>query len=316
MATPGRTQKQIAERYKGNLGYYKERHPWRIARWWASLLAISGGIAGIIAFHDRGNEEFFSSGKISSNHAAFAQDCAKCHDKGAALGEGISLAKFRNVVKDRFRRGIDFASIDRKCEQCHKQHTLHEPNVVENRSCSVCHQEHLGPGRMAQVANLHCASCHNNSGDHGSVREKGRAASARDFSPPTASGPAGGLSKCLGRPGIHAGFFLLRGGSSGISARARESARSRRNPFQSPTPFRRGHSAGGKGPEARLQLLPQARIPRVVFINGSVSRRIARPAMRCSSTKTIRNSTSPMAMWVWCGLSCAPCRRNTEITRG
>jgi predicted CXXCH cytochrome family protein len=173
MATPGRTQKQIAERYKGNLGYYKKKHPWRVARWCASLLAISGGIAGIIVFQERGNEEFFSSGKISNNHAAFAQDCATCHDRGAALGDGISLAKFKSVVKDRFHRGIDFTSIDRKCEQCHKQHTLHEPNVVENRSCSVCHQEHLGPGRMRQVADLHCASCHGSSAIMEASAQKG-----------------------------------------------------------------------------------------------------------------------------------------------
>jgi mono/diheme cytochrome c family protein len=173
MATPGRTQKQIAERYKGNLGYYKRKHPWRVARWCASFLAIAGGIAGIILFQKRGNEEFFSSGKISSGHAAFAQDCAQCHDKGIALGDGVTLAKFRSVVQDRFQRGIDFASIDRKCEQCHKQHLLHEPNVVENRSCSVCHQEHLGPGRMKQVADLHCASCHNNRGIMEASAQKG-----------------------------------------------------------------------------------------------------------------------------------------------
>lgn len=171
--TPGRTQKQIAERYKGNLGYYKKKHPWRIARWCANLLAIAGGLAAIILFQKRGNEEFFSSGKISSSHAAFAQDCAKCHDKGAALGDHVTLAKFQSVVKDRFHRGIDFTSIDRKCEQCHKQHTLHEPNVVEDRSCSVCHQEHLGPGRMKPVADLHCASCHNNSGIMEASAKKG-----------------------------------------------------------------------------------------------------------------------------------------------
>src|SRR6267143_6206897 len=163
MATPGRTQKQIAERYKGNLGYYKKKHPWRVALWCANLFAIAGGIAAIIFFPKLGSEEFFSSGKISSGHAAFAQDCAQCHDKGAAFGERITPAKFQSVVNERFHRGIDFASIDRKCEQCHKQHTLHEPNVVEDRSCSVCHQEHLGPGRMKQVADLHCAACHNNS---------------------------------------------------------------------------------------------------------------------------------------------------------
>ena len=173
MATPGRTQKQIAERYKGNLGYYKKKHPWRVARWCASLLAISGGLAGIIVFQERGNEEFFSSGKISSNHAAFAQDCAKCHDKGTALGDPITLARFQSVVKDRFHRGINFTSIDRKCEQCHRQHTLHEPNVVENRSCSVCHQEHLGPGRMKEVADLHCASCHNSNAIMEASAQKG-----------------------------------------------------------------------------------------------------------------------------------------------
>jgi hypothetical protein len=163
MATPGRTQKQIAERYKGNLGYYKRKHPWRVARWCVSVLALAGGIAGIYVFQKRGNEEFFSSGKISSPHRGFAQDCAKCHDKGAALGDGITLAKFKSVVKDRFHRGIDFTAIDLKCEKCHQQHALHEPNVVENRSCSVCHQEHLGPGPMLRVADSQCASCHSNS---------------------------------------------------------------------------------------------------------------------------------------------------------
>ena len=107
MATPGRTQKQIAERYKGNLGYYKRKHPWRVARWCASFLAIAGGIAGIIWFQKRGNEEFFSSGPISSHHSTFAQDCAACHDKGAVLGTDHSFAKFKAVVSDRFHRGID-----------------------------------------------------------------------------------------------------------------------------------------------------------------------------------------------------------------
>jgi hypothetical protein len=50
MATPGRTQKQIAERYKGNLGYYKKKHTWRVTCWFASLLAISVGVASILVF--------------------------------------------------------------------------------------------------------------------------------------------------------------------------------------------------------------------------------------------------------------------------
>ncbi|MFL6521169.1 MAG: hypothetical protein ACJ8NS_13180 [Chthoniobacterales bacterium] len=175
MATPGRTQKQIAERYKGNLGYYKRKHPWRVARFCATFVAIVGGLAAILIYQNRifrrqADEEFFSSGKLSSHHAKYEQDCTQCHDKNAAMGNDLSLAKFKTVVQDRFHHGLDFRSIDLKCQQCHeanppfgtaKKYDLHEPNVVENRSCSICHQEHLGPGPMKQVADLQCASCHN-----------------------------------------------------------------------------------------------------------------------------------------------------------
>lgn len=187
MATPGRTQKQIAERYKGNLGYYKKKHPWRVARWCANLLALAGGIAGVIVYQKllaqkRVSEEFFNTGTISTSHAAQAQDCASCHDKGAVLAGDHSFSKFKAVVSDRFHRGLDFSAIDRKCQACHeknppvgiaKKYDLHEPNVVENRSCSVCHVEHLGPGRMKEVADLHCASCHNNRGIMEASAQKG-----------------------------------------------------------------------------------------------------------------------------------------------
>ena len=190
MATPGRTQKQIAERYKGNLGYYKKKHPWRVARFIVSFLALAGGIAGIIAFQRRGNEEFFSTGKISSNHATLAHDCAQCHDKGSALGGDRSFSRFKAVVSERFRRGLDFTAIDHKCQACHeknppfgipRKYDLHEPNVVENRSCSICHMEHLGPGPMKPVADLHCASCHNNRGIMEASAQKGEKLPATAF---------------------------------------------------------------------------------------------------------------------------------------
>jgi hypothetical protein len=198
MATPARTQKQIAERYKGNLGYYKRKHPWRVARFCASFLALAGGTAGIfvyqkLIFQERVSEEFFNSGKISSTHAEYASKCAACHDKTAAFGQEITLAKFKTVVKDRFHHGIDFTSIDLRCQKCHEDHPrfeeekkkydLHELNVVENRSCSVCHQEHLGPGRMERVADWQCASCHNDRGVMEASAEKGRRISPALFHP-------------------------------------------------------------------------------------------------------------------------------------
>ena len=106
-------------------------------------------------------EDFFSSGKISSNHAAFAQDCAKCHGRSAAFADGVTFAALREVTKDQFRHGIDFTSIDRKCETCHQRHSLHEPNVVENRACSISTRT-PGPDRMRPATNKDCAACHNN----------------------------------------------------------------------------------------------------------------------------------------------------------
>jgi len=162
MATPSRTQKQIAERYKGNLGYYRKVHPWRRARRLVTVISIIGGLIAIWIYQTRGRESFFSAGKISAEHAGFGDNCASCHDKSLAAGGPLTPKKFRDMVKERFRNGIAFEPIDKKCETCHTHHNFHEPNVVQNRSCSACHQEHEGPGPMKLVASSNCASCHNN----------------------------------------------------------------------------------------------------------------------------------------------------------
>src|SRR5437764_986748 len=118
MAAPGRTQKQIAERYKGNLGYYKRKHPWRVARFCATFIAIVGGVIGIVAyqkliFQQKANEEFFSSGKISSHHAKFEQDCAQCHDRTADIPRSspLSSAIIRNSSASSRRRVILTCSV-------------------------------------------------------------------------------------------------------------------------------------------------------------------------------------------------------------
>lgn len=173
MAAPRRTQKQIAERYKGNLGYYKRKHLWRRARYCVSFLAIVGGIAGIAFFQRHGREKFFNAGPLSRNHAAFGDNCEKCHDKSLMISGTLTVQKFREVVRDRFRNGIAFEPIDRRCETCHRLHAFHEANVVQNRSCSVCHQEHRGPGPMNAVAGSNCASCHNNAATMEASAQKG-----------------------------------------------------------------------------------------------------------------------------------------------
>jgi hypothetical protein len=176
MAAPRRTQKQIAERYKTNLGYYRKKHPWRRARFWVGFLAFVLGIAAIANFRMRGRETFFNPGKISSSHARFADDCAQCHDK--ALAGGGTLEKFNATLLERFRHGLAFEPIDRKCEACHLQqegrtHAFHEANVLQDRSCSACHQEHRGPGPLKLVTSSNCLSCHGNAGIMEASAQKG-----------------------------------------------------------------------------------------------------------------------------------------------
>src|SRR5213080_2198262 len=110
MPRPSRTQKQIAERYKGNLGYYRRLHTWRRTRLIVSLLTIFGGLLAIFLFPRCGRQTFFNAGKIATAHAKFANDCEKCHDRAAVGG------KFGEVMRDRFRHGVAVEAIDAKCE--------------------------------------------------------------------------------------------------------------------------------------------------------------------------------------------------------
>jgi hypothetical protein len=167
MAAPRRTQKQIAERYKGNLGYYRRLHWWRRARALVSLIAIVGGLVAIIIFQRHGRETFFNAGKISRPHAGFADNCAACHDNTAPTG------KLTAVMRERFQHGVAFEPIDRKCETCHVQHAFHEPTVVQTRSCTACHQEHQGLESLRLVASSQCASCHNNGASMEAATQKG-----------------------------------------------------------------------------------------------------------------------------------------------
>jgi predicted CXXCH cytochrome family protein len=163
MAAPRRTQKEIAERYRGNLGRYMRLYTWKRARFTVALLAVLGSLFAIFFFQRHGHETFFNPGKISAPHAKFADDCAKCHDQSLMRGGPLTPAQFKQVVSDRFHHGVAFGPIDKKCEACHTHHILHEPNVVQSRSCSACHQEHRGLQSLTQVASAHCASCHDNS---------------------------------------------------------------------------------------------------------------------------------------------------------
>ncbi len=164
------TQKQIAKRYEDKVDYRNTRTPWRRLRFWITVVVIVGGISGIYFAQNRTSPEFFNTGPLSSHHSHLQGDCAACH-----VPEPQKAGWFVPAVNERFRKGApSFERIDQACATCHQQHTFHEPNVVENRSCSVCHKEHQGPGAMLAVATRDCATCHNDQSVMQASAQKGK----------------------------------------------------------------------------------------------------------------------------------------------
>ncbi|HEY2844591.1 MAG TPA: hypothetical protein VGJ09_13115, partial [Bryobacteraceae bacterium] len=121
MDTPRRTQKQISERYQGNLGYFSRFHLGRSARFLVTFLAISAALAAIIVYQRRGDERFFNPGKLSRSHAALVDNCASCHDNSFRRARQLRPVEFQEVLSERFHHGIAFDPIDKNCATCHRQ---------------------------------------------------------------------------------------------------------------------------------------------------------------------------------------------------
>ena len=139
--------------------------------------------------------KFINPGPISAPHSgsgfreAFAwlhsgaktgdSECAACHVSARNAPETwISVAAKSDPGPLRvhalaFMTTADMTSIDRECERCHLGHTFHEPNVVQDHSCSACHQEHLGRGMMHKPTDENCAVCHANERIMAESAEKG-----------------------------------------------------------------------------------------------------------------------------------------------
>jgi hypothetical protein len=172
MPTPRKSQKQIAQKYSGNLRYFKNVHGFRLARILVALVCalIAAGIGAIYLFGMKASPRFeglSTSGGISQSHAQFARDCKKCHDP--------------NVKVDPLNPAVVSASLDAKCETCHVAHTFHQADVVVNHSCTTCHHEHLGTGPMQQVTDTNCVTCHGNAEIMADSSQKGLKLPASDF---------------------------------------------------------------------------------------------------------------------------------------
>lgn len=177
--------RQIAQRYWGNLAYFRKPHYLRGLRGWCFAIVLLCSIVGAATFHRWGSASVFSKGPISKNHANFANDCRACHVDAeigalkALLSErpsGASLnAVFAESGKDA-RRRAEWSRMDEACLKCHTTSALHQPQavglalrgvseelaVVHATQCSTCHREHVSHDAMARAGRETCASCHDN----------------------------------------------------------------------------------------------------------------------------------------------------------
>jgi Cytochrome c7 and related cytochrome c len=181
MADPRRTQKQISERYQHNLTLYRRL---RASRWVVlviSAILCAGTVALVLFYNRQGPQAFFTAGPISTAHTTFGNDCRKCHEEVSTRSNAERPQQLLQVIRDRFSHGIPLEPIDRRCETCHAQHSFHQANVIQNRSCSVCHQEHKGATSLRTVASIECAACHNDAQVMEASARKGKQLSPAAF---------------------------------------------------------------------------------------------------------------------------------------
>src|SRR4051812_43324806 len=102
------TQKQIAQRFKGNLDYFRKAHYWRRLRLWTifGVTLIGFGLMALLFL--LGPERMYNPGPISQHHSHFGNDCAQCHEPPKKSLASVSL-KLTNE------------GIDQHCEKCHSR---------------------------------------------------------------------------------------------------------------------------------------------------------------------------------------------------
>ena len=186
MAEKNPTQKQIAGKYEGNLGYPRKRHYLRRLRAWCFAAVVVVSILGVFTFRYWGTQKAFSTGPISENHARFANDCRACHldaetdlfksllrDPSTGAHPPLATSATSPAAAKLLSR-TSLSLMDQACLQCHPTRGLHLPqstglalravsselNIVHATSCAVCHREHAGAQRMALPERQSCATCH------------------------------------------------------------------------------------------------------------------------------------------------------------
>lgn len=148
-----RTTKKLAARIE--LEYFKRSHPFRR---WLRLLSFGGvaiAIAGLVVLAVRGDQRIYTSGPVSTRHAMFGADCARCHVLEAARPMVASAAAPAGKPPLAFW----LRAADAACLNCHDG-PVHHDNQIFTPRCASCHVEHEGHVALASLTDPHCVQCH------------------------------------------------------------------------------------------------------------------------------------------------------------
>jgi hypothetical protein len=153
-------------------------------RWWrgritmalvtvsiAALLILAGGFFRG-AFFNRGPLSYGHSGpafeELYAGTNFVSETCGACHKAAASGVAGLVTAAWKAdpspLEFHKLTRALGgktrSTAIDAACQKCHTGHAMHRAGIPAAMGCSVCHEEHRGPGRMALPDDNRCSACH------------------------------------------------------------------------------------------------------------------------------------------------------------
>jgi hypothetical protein len=129
------------------LDYHERLRPLCGWRKWATLSGCALAAAAIVWSALPGKRRAHQAGPLATAHAAFNDDCSKCHTE--------SLTPLARLVRGDSARSVPNGA----CLVCHDG-APHHAGVAPDPDCAACHREHLGKPELARVAKGHCTACH------------------------------------------------------------------------------------------------------------------------------------------------------------
>jgi len=146
----------------------------KLTRW-----VVATTIAGLlVALGGPWRTLLINPGKLSTAHSGDAfkklsksggqpdENCGACHTAGNSGPSGIITAAFHSspgpfeIERLSHLKKGEATTLDQSCQKCHTSHVLHQAKLMSPASCSFCHQEHQGGGRMATPTDANCGLCH------------------------------------------------------------------------------------------------------------------------------------------------------------